>query len=814
MDDQETAADSPESHFTPSISLVMPAWNEKDSLPRAVAEADAALRSLTTDYEIIIVDDGSCDGTADCVEQLAVLQTSVRLVRHDRNRGYGAALRSGFEAARCDLVAFTDADAQFDLREMKRFVRLAEDYDVVCGYRIDRQDPPLRRFYSLVYNQLVRAFFRTSVRDIDCAFKVFCGAAPGLLSITTDGFLVNTELLTQAREHNLSVVEVGVSHRPRTTGQSTVSIFHIPIVLAGLTRFWWNHVQFPADATVLRRQQLTSPGEARFAWAQVVFVMLVAALLLSGLSYPLIDRDETRYAEIPREMVETGNWLVPQLNFRTYYDKPVLMYWACAASYRAFGISESSARAVPVFCGLITLITSMWFANRILGNRAGLLAGIVLFLSVGFLGGSRMLLIDGLLTCCVTVSLVCASEAVRLGRLLWSWWVASAVACGLGFLAKGPIAVVLVVPPVVAYTWLSARVDRPRSWHWLLWCACMALIATPWFVAVQYSVPDFAYQFFYRHNVERFGGAFHAQPFWFFIPVVLLGGHPWSFLAIPCFHFLTTPHKSIRAERVPELGFLALWIVWCLAFFSVSKCKLSPYILPAAPAMSLLVARYLQHVFWSGERGQWTRFAGQVAPWLAAGATCLAGIGFAAFGLARGFETLLLGSMIIAICVVMLIGIVVCRQYLNRPLAAWSLCAALTFAVNMTILYHEIPRYARAESVFGSGSSPLAEIEPRTPVVTVGHEWSGIPFSLRRNDIHNVAGQAMATSLAPYMRDDQPVLIVVRRSVDLASLRTEIPSSWILKEVAQRGPARLLLVTSPPKTARLVPPIETNARAH
>jgi len=145
-----------------SISLILPAWNESDAILRAIEEADAALRQVSDDFEIIVVDDGSTDNTVELVKQAAVENHSLRLVQHNSNQGYGAALRSGFAEAKKDLVGFTDADCQFDLTELNRFVLLAERYDIVCGYRIDRKDTALRCLYSKVFPLAMSRNERTS----------------------------------------------------------------------------------------------------------------------------------------------------------------------------------------------------------------------------------------------------------------------------------------------------------------------------------------------------------------------------------------------------------------------------------------------------------------------------------------------------------------------------------------------------------------------------------------------------------------------------------------------------------------------------
>src|SRR4051812_31454028 len=134
------------------LSLVLPAFNEEAGLRQALAEADESLGRLCADYEILVVDDGSRDGTATVAAEEALRRPHVRLLRHALNRGYGAALRSGFEAARFDRVAFTDADCQFHLDDLALLLPLAESAPVVVGYRVGRQDPWRRRFLSCGYN--------------------------------------------------------------------------------------------------------------------------------------------------------------------------------------------------------------------------------------------------------------------------------------------------------------------------------------------------------------------------------------------------------------------------------------------------------------------------------------------------------------------------------------------------------------------------------------------------------------------------------------------------------------------------------------
>jgi glycosyltransferase involved in cell wall biosynthesis len=201
-----------------SLSLVLPAFNEAANLPEGLAAAQVALAGL--DWEVVVVDDGSADGTAEVVAAVAAAEPRVRLVRHPRNRGYGAALRSGFQAATRPWVMFTDADLQFDLREVHRLLDAAERYDIVAGYRADRQDPLNRRVNAWAWGQLVNASFDLDVRDVNCAFKLFRREVLEL-PLRSDGAFVNTELLARARAAGYRIRQVPVSHFPRQRGVQT-----------------------------------------------------------------------------------------------------------------------------------------------------------------------------------------------------------------------------------------------------------------------------------------------------------------------------------------------------------------------------------------------------------------------------------------------------------------------------------------------------------------------------------------------------------------------------------------------------------------
>ena len=206
------------------LSLFFPCHNEAENLEALVADALTALPALAATYEVILVDDGSRDDTAGVAERLAHQHSGiVRVVRHDVNRGYGGALRSGFAAARYNYLAYTDGDRQFRVADLARLVERAEatQSPVVLGYRLQRADPPLRLVYASIYRVANRVWFGLNVRDVDCAAKLFRRDALKRINVHSDGAFFSAELLIRLRLAGVSIAEVGVPHYPRTAGSPT-----------------------------------------------------------------------------------------------------------------------------------------------------------------------------------------------------------------------------------------------------------------------------------------------------------------------------------------------------------------------------------------------------------------------------------------------------------------------------------------------------------------------------------------------------------------------------------------------------------------
>jgi glycosyltransferase involved in cell wall biosynthesis len=209
------------------VSVVLPAHNEEDNLAEAVREAIAAAEQVSRRQEIVVVDDGSQDATAAIATALAAIDGRVRLVRHERNRGYGSAVRTGIAAARMDWVLLTDADLQFDLSQLTEFVPHTAEAQLVVGYRAKRSDPLVRRLNAAAWNGLVHMLFHLQVRDVDAAFKLIRRDTLDGVDLISTGAAIDTELLARAGRNGARIVELPVRHRPRVAGEASGANVHV-----------------------------------------------------------------------------------------------------------------------------------------------------------------------------------------------------------------------------------------------------------------------------------------------------------------------------------------------------------------------------------------------------------------------------------------------------------------------------------------------------------------------------------------------------------------------------------------------------------
>ena len=351
---------------------------------------------------------------------------------------------------------------------------------------------------------------------------------------------------------------------------------------------------------------------AHFALAAAAF-----ALFLSHLGLPLLEPSEALYAEIPRQMLAEGRWLEPVRHGEPYNQKPPLMYWLVMLSYSLLGVSDAAARLVPAMAALGTIgITYAW-GRSTRGPQFGFVAALILCLSGRFVYQGRMLVLDGLLALWVTIALAAAHQALRSGS--WRWWCISGAACGLGMLTKGPLALILVLGPVLLSLLSPTRKAKDRTPSLRLKLTTSEESAIPRLrVGLTALCRGCCVLSAWRVSSPRRGSSWrgctiprrcsrsccctmsssfvqpfdHAKPVWFYVPGLLGATLPWSLLLVPlCLHSAcggaTGRLESLRRKRntLPALAF-----AWGFVFFSLSGCKRPAYILPCLPPFALLLA--------------------------------------------------------------------------------------------------------------------------------------------------------------------------------------------------------------------------------
>lgn len=539
------------------------------------------------------------------------------------------------------------------------------------------------------------------------------------------------------------------------------------------------------------------PGRLdRWFWAGMAALALVAGgLLYAHLSYPLLEPDEGRYAEVVREMVTSGDWLVPTLNHKPFYDKPPLFYWLVAGSFGLFGMNEQSARLVPATAAFLTVLALYVLGRRLVGLRPAFLGALALALTAGFVLCGRIVILDSLLTLFVTVSLLAACEAVRPGRLRWGWWAASALFCGLGVLTKGPVALVLIGPAVFAYGCLDRGAARPTVTQWAAYTGLTLGLAAPTYAAVIAHDPRFAYHFFVdQHLVRFFKNEYHVRPCWYYVPVLLTGCLPCSLLIVPVGRYVAGRSAAACALRPPALGFLFLWAAWCVLFFSVSKSKLPPYVLPALPPLALVVGCYLDAALSPGTRvlpfGLDPTAVPRTAVAALAGLTLLAALAVRLMGL--------IGPLHACVQASFGAGGLAAAAFWGRRMRAkggWLLAGALGAGLAFAAAQEAVPAWSHRRSVSGRCAEVRRLLdEGGTCVVAYGDEWGSVPFYLHRDGLVYNWGDPPPEPMAALLGRHGKALFIVRNNVNFQGLQATLLAGTEMTQIGEVGSARFCLV--------------------
>jgi len=326
----------------------------------------------------------------------------------------------------------------------------------------------------------------------------------------------------------------------------------------------------------------------------VLFAALFACLLGSA---PLVNPDEGRYAEVPREMLASGDWVTPRLNGVPYYEKPPLMYWAVAACERILGPSEWSVRLAPALLGIAGILIAYGAGRRLYGRDSGFWSAIVLGTSLLYIAFVHLLGLDMAVSVLMSAALFCFIVGVReppgRGRRLLFWGLYASAA--LATLTKGLIG--FLIPGAVMFLWLVliGQWRRLRPFYLPSGIVIFLAIAAPWHALMARRNPGWAHFYFIYEQFERFSdktGHARYQPFYFFILILIPGLFPWTGFLWSALRDALAGGWARRREN-PEAWFLAIWALFILLFFSKSQSKLVPYILPICPPIAVLVGRWV-----------------------------------------------------------------------------------------------------------------------------------------------------------------------------------------------------------------------------
>ena len=340
---------------------------------------------------------------------------------------------------------------------------------------------------------------------------------------------------------------------------------------------------------------------ARIGWV----ILIVATLYVCYFSHlgaiGFVGPDEPRYAWIARDMAETGVWVTPRLYGKPWFEKPPLFYWAAAASFKLFGVSEAAARLPSAISALLATLALAWLALRLYGAETARWLLLLLPTTVGMIGFSHAAATDMPFSAMLTIAMVCAAVVLGLTRnehtpiLPHTPWLALILFgffLGAAVLAKGPAAIILSGGAVFFWALFTKRWrDAFRLLHPVA-IASFCLTALPWYFLCARRNPDFFRIFIIEHNFKRYltSEFQHVQPFWFYLPVLLLTFLPWTGALL--WATIVGSAQILKRKKVsPHLLFLLSWSLFAVLFFTISKSKLPGYILPVVPALALLLAR-------------------------------------------------------------------------------------------------------------------------------------------------------------------------------------------------------------------------------
>jgi 4-amino-4-deoxy-L-arabinose transferase-like glycosyltransferase len=346
---------------------------------------------------------------------------------------------------------------------------------------------------------------------------------------------------------------------------------------------------------------------ARLGWIALILATLFVCYFSHLGALGFVGPDEPRYAWIARDMAETGDWVTPRLYGQPWFEKPVLYYWGAAASFKLFGVSEAAARLPSAVSALLATLAVGWLAWRLYGAETARWLLLLLPTTAGMIGFSHAASTDMPFSGMLTIAMVCAAVILGLTRnddspvIAQTPWLATGlfgVFLGLAVLAKGPAAIILSGGAVFFWALFTRRWRDAFGCFHPVAIAAFCLSALPWYLLCVRRNPGFFRVFIIEHNFKRFltPEFQHLQPFWYYIPILIVTFFPWSAL------LFSAARDAITGCRLPgqdkaTILFLSCWAAFTVVFFSASKSKLPGYILPAVPALGVLMANAIAFHF-------------------------------------------------------------------------------------------------------------------------------------------------------------------------------------------------------------------------
>ncbi|MEO6022579.1 MAG: phospholipid carrier-dependent glycosyltransferase [Burkholderiales bacterium] len=537
-----------------------------------------------------------------------------------------------------------------------------------------------------------------------------------------------------------------------------------------------------------------NPYQSKLAW---VLVGLFTLVWFGSLDYRhLVKPDEGRYAEISREMANSGDWITPRLNGIKYFEKPPLQYWLTALAFNAFGANEWTARLWTALCGYLGIVIVGIGAKRLHGVKVGWLS--VLFLATNFfyVGLGHINTLDMGLTFFLTLSLVAflvAQHAPQSSRAEISWMLVAWSAVAGAVLSKGLIGVVIPSATLVIYSLAQRDGSAWRRLHPLPGLLVFLAISAPWFVTVSLRNPEFPYFFFIHEHFLRYATHLHRrdEPWWFFIPILCIGLIPWTIATVAGFVYELKAQTNLGQFSAQR--FLLVWCGFVMLFFSLSGSKLPAYILPIFPALALLLGPYLSQIstkvlLWNAAAGLVLGLVGLIALPLVLHAR----EDWAEFALYRNYSQWLAVAMAV-LAMGGGFGLYLSKQ--RRLMAALTLLGISGFvAIMLGLLGHESLAPSNSSYYIAQELKPMLRVD--IPLYSIKIYDQTLPFYLNRT-VTLVAyvdefeyglkqePEKSIPTLAEFetvWRSGQPALAVMAPEQYLAFIAQQLPMRFITQD--------------------------------